>query len=357
MGLENCSVKDFYYLARSILIKDIVYYDEYDKVFLKYFKGAEIPLEIKDEILKWLENAKKLELTPELLAQMKKLGLEELLELFEETLKEQKERHDGGDRWIGTGGKSPFGLNGANPAGISFSSRHGSGTAIKIAMQRYYQNYRKDIKLDIRQIQMALKKLRRFKRHGIDDELDLDETVDKTCKNGGFLEICMRPPRKNRIKILLLMDAGGSMDPYIEVVNRLFSAAFSLRFFKDFKYYFFHNCIYQLIYKNIQQNDAIEMRDVLRKCDEHYKLIIVGDAYMAPSELLDRGGSIYYNDRDGTPGIAWLRRLKDHFHKAVWINPMNSNNWGGYTVRVIRSIYPMYPLTLEGLEDAIKKLL
>ena len=357
MGLENCSIKDFYYISRSILIKDIANYDEYDRIFLNYFKGANIPISIRDKILEWLENPKKLNLTKEQWEKLKRLGLEELMKLFEERLKDQDDRHDGGNKWIGTGGTSPFGKDGAHPTGISFSNRHRSGTAIKIAMARYYKNYRKDIRLDIRQIQMALKKLRRFKRTGIDDELDLDKTIDETCKNAGDIEICMRPPRKNRIKILLMMDAGGSMDPYIEIVNRLFSAADSLKFFKDFKYFFFHNCVYKDSYKDISQNEIIETKDIMRKYDHNYKLIMVGDAYMAHSELMSSGGSIYYTDTDGTAGIVWLNRLKEHFKKAVWINPMGENVWGGYTVSIIRTIFPMFPMTLDGLDNAIKKLI
>ncbi|MHA1693975.1 MAG: vWA domain-containing protein [Candidatus Helarchaeota archaeon] len=356
LGLENCNLENFYFLARSLLVKDIIYYDEYDRIFLKYFQGLDIPISIRDEILKWLEDPKRLNLTKEQLEQLKKLGLDELLKMFEERLKEQKERHDGGNRWIGTGGTSPFGNYGAHPTGISFSSTHGAGTAVKIAMQRYYRNYRNDIRLDIRQIQMALKKLRRFKRVGIEDELDLDGTIDKTCKNGGELEICMQPPRKNRIKVLLMMDAGGSMDPYIDIVNRLFSAAHSLRFFKDFKYYYFHNCVYQISYKDMNQDETIYTSDILRKCDEDYKLIMVGDASMAHSELMCSGGSLYYTDTDGTAGIVWLNRLRQHFKKSVWLNPMNENVWGGYTVKVIRTIFPMFPLTLEGIENAVKNL-
>jgi len=355
--LEDCSLENFYYIARSLLVKDIAYYDEYDRVFIKYFRGIEIPPSIKDEIFKWLENAKKLNLTEEQLKQLKKLGLEELLKMFEERLREQNKRHDGGNRWIGTGGTSPFGKNGFHPSGISFSSSHGTGNALKVALQRNYKNYRHDIRLDIRQIQTCLKKLRRFKRIGAEEELDLDETIDKTCKNGGELEIILRPPKKNRIKVLLMMDAGGSMNPYIEVVNKLFSAAHSLKFFKDFKYYYFHNCVYQTSYKDMDNLDPIETRDILRKCDEDYKLIMVGDAYMAPSELMESGGSLYYNDQDGIAGIVWLNRLKEHFKKSVWLNPMNENSWGGYTVRIIRSIFPMFPLTIQGIEDAVKCLI
>ncbi|MHA1270767.1 MAG: vWA domain-containing protein [Candidatus Helarchaeota archaeon] len=357
MNLENCKLDNFYFIARSLLIKDIIYYDEYDRVFLKYFQGITLPPTIRDEILKWLENSRKLNLTKEQLEKLKKLGLAELLKMFEERLKEQDERHDGGNRWIGTGGTSPFGKDGAHPTGLSFSNRHGSGTAIKLAVQRMYRNYRNDVRLDIRQIQMALKKLRRFKRTGIEEELDIDETIDKTCKNAGELEICMRPPRKNRIKVLLMMDAGGSMDPYVDVVNRLFSAAHSLRFFKDFKYYYFHNCIYKMSYKDMDQNETIDSHDILRKYDKEYKLILVGDAYMNSTELLSSGGSLYYNDTDGVAGIVWLNRFKQHFRKAVWLNPMNSNMWGGYTVRVIRSIFPMFPLTIEGIENAVKELI
>ncbi|MFX1449732.1 MAG: VWA domain-containing protein [Promethearchaeota archaeon] len=355
--LVDCDLTNFYYIARAFLVKDIGYYDIYDQCFYNYFKDIPITLTLDEAILEWLMNPKNRKyLSEEELKMLKALDLEELKRLFEQRLKEQKERHDGGDKWIGTGGTSPFGQAGYHPTGISLGLTHNSGTAVKLAVQRLYRDYRHDIVLDIRQIQMALKKLRRFKREGAEEELDLDETIDKTCKNCGDIELIFRPERKNRVKVILLMDAGGSMDPYAHTCNQLFSAAYNVKFFKDFKYYYFHNCIYTYLYKSIEQSDKskIATQDIIRKYDKHYKLIILGDAMMHPDELLARNGSMYYNDPDGVPGILWLKRLSDHFEKAVWLNPAN---YGGFTRQQIEKIFPMFPLTINGLEDAIRKLI
>jgi uncharacterized protein with von Willebrand factor type A (vWA) domain len=272
-------------------------------------------------------------------------------------MKEQDERHDGGDHWIGTGGTSPFGQGGQHPSGVSLAKRTRSHSAIQVAMRRSFRNYRSDLRLDIRQIQMALRKLRNLKRIGVEEELDLDETIDKTCKNAGELEIVMRPPRKNRAKVLLLMDAGGSMDPYYMMVNRIFSAA-SKTTFKEFKYLYFHNCIYDRLYKNMAFRESIETTEMLRTFDKDYRVVIVGDASMAHSELFARGGSIDYYNYNPTPGIVWLRRLKHHFEKSVWLNPVEARYWYvNSTIFYIGKIIPMFYLSLDGLDEAIKKLL
>ncbi len=357
LPLVDCDLTNFYYLARAFLVKNEGYFDIYDQCFANYFKDVPMTLTIDESILEWLMNPKNRKyLTEEELALLKSLDLEELKRLFEQRLREQKERHDGGDKWIGTGGTSPFGREGVHPTGISLGLYHNSGTAVKLAFQRRYQNYRHDIALNIRQIQMALKKLRRFKREGLEEELDIDETIDETCKNCGDIELIFRPERKNRVKILLLMDAGGSMDPYANTCSQLFSAAYNVKFFKDFKYYYFHNCVYTYLYKSIEQTEKskIATQDIMRKYDKHYKLIFVGDAMMHPDELLARNGSMYYNDPDGVPAILWLKRLRDHFEKAVWLNPAN---YGGFTRQQIEKLFPMFPLTIDGLEEAIRKLI
>ncbi|TFG04923.1 MAG: VWA domain-containing protein [Promethearchaeota archaeon] len=410
-NLVKCDSKKFYYLARALLVKKENYFDNFDEAFLETFKGLEIPLDFKEAIKEWLEAPFDLMhlLTPEerlrllqspLFEQFRKsliealkdfqiplepsealkkwlenpielarllsreqfealerLTLDELRRLFEERLKEQTERHDGGDHWIGTGGTSPFGQGGQHPTGISLAKQTRSHSAIQVAMRRQFRNYRSDLRLDIRQIQMALKKLRNLKRTGLEEELDLDETVDKTCKNAGELEIVMRPPKKNRAKVLLMMDAGGSMDPYYMLVNRIFSAA-SKTTFKAFKYLYFHNCIYDRLYKNMAFRESIETSELLRTYDKDYKVVIVGDASMAHSELFARGGSIDYYNYNPTPGIIWLKQLRHHFEKAVWLNPVDPRYWYvNSTIHYIGKVFPMFYLSLDGLDEAIKKLL
>ncbi|NHI91246.1 MAG: VWA domain-containing protein [Candidatus Lokiarchaeota archaeon] len=356
LPLADCSLDNLYYLARALLVKSEGYFDIFDQCFAYYFKDIDVKFTLNDDILEWLMNPENMKyLTEKEIEMLKSLDLEELRRLFEERLKEQNERHDGGNKWIGTGGTSPFGDWGYHPSGISFGSQHRMGKAMKLAMARTYQNYRHDLTLDIRQIQVALKKLRRLKRIGCPDELDLEDTIDQTCKNAGDLELIFRPERKNNVRVLLLMDAGGSMDPYANLCNQLFSAAYNVKFFKDFKYFYFHNCIYQYLYKDMYQSDKskIATQDVIRKYDKNYKLIILGDAMMATSELFESGGSLYYNDPDGIPGIVWLKRLRDHFGKAVWLNP---TKYGGFTKQQIEKLYPMFYLSIDGLEEAVKKL-
>jgi uncharacterized protein with von Willebrand factor type A (vWA) domain len=357
-GLHNCSFYDFYFLTRALLVKNECYFDAFDQCFAHYFKDVELTLTIDEKFLEWLENpVNQRYLLPEELEFLKHLDLEELRRLLEERLREQTERHDRGDRWIGTGGTSPFGIRGAHPTGISFGDRRMGGMAMKYALERRYRNYRHDMTLDIRQIQMALKKLRLLKRIGVPDELDLEETIDETCKNAGELELIFRPERKNRVKVILLMDAGGSMEPYAHLVNQLFSAAHSLKFFRDFQYFFFHNCVYQFIYEDMMNTESTKFptADLMRKYDKNYKLIIVGDAHMHPAELVEPGGAIYYYaDPDGTPGIVWLKRLQDYFRKSVWVNP---SRYSGWTRDKISKIFPMFQLTINGLEEAVKALL
>ncbi len=357
-GLHNCSFYDFYFLSRALLVKNECYFDAFDQCFAHFFKDVEMSLTIDEKFLEWLMNPHNRKyLLPEELELLEHLDLEELRRLLEERLREQTERHDGGDHWIGTGGTSPFGSHGAHPTGISLGDRRMGGMAMKYALERRYQNYRHDLTLDIRQIQMALKKLRVLKRVGVPEELDLETTIDETCKNAGELELVFRPERKNRVKVLLLMDAGGSMDPYAHLVNQLFSAAYSLKFFKDFQYFYFHNCIYQFVHKSMVRTETSKFPtgDLLRKFGKDYKLIIVGDAHMHPAELTEPEGAIYYYvDPDGTPGIVWLMRLRDHFRKSVWLNP---TRYSGWTINQISKIFPMFPLTISGIEEAVKALL
>jgi uncharacterized protein with von Willebrand factor type A (vWA) domain len=357
-GYAHASLERFYILARALLVKDVGFYDAYDLAFKETFQGIETPAEIVDEILNWLRDPKILEgLTPEQLAMLPKLDLEALRQLFADRLKAQQERHDGGNRWIGTGGTSPFGNNGKNPAGIRVGGEGGQRSAVQVAEDRRYQNYRHDRTLDVRQTQMALKKLRYLQRLGTEEELDLDETIDQTCRNGGEIELVFSPPRKNNAKVLLFMDAGGSMLPYTHVMEQLFSAAHQMTHFKDFQYYYFHNCIYEQIYTDIRMNKKTSVQALLRTLDADYKVILVGDAYMAPEELVEPGGAIYYYHHNSTPGIEWLRRIEAHFKSCIWLNPIPARNWSRPSIELVRNVFPMYELTLDGLDQGTKHLI
>ena len=356
-GYAHASLERFYVLARALLVKDVGFYDAYDLAFKETFKGIETPSEIVDAILNWLQDPNLLEgLTPEQLAMLPKLDLEALRELFAERLKAQQERHDGGHRWIGTGGTSPFGNHGKNPAGIRVGGEGGQRSAVQVAEDRRYQNYRHDRTLDIRQTQMALKKLRSLQRLGTEEELDLEETIDQTCRNGGEIELIFSPSRKNNAKVLLLMDAGGSMLPYTHIMEQLFSAAHQMTHFKDFQHYYFHNCIYEQVYTDIRMNKKTSVQTLLRTLDADYKVILVGDAYMAPEELVEPGGAIYYYHNNRTPGIEWLRRIEAHFKSCIWLNPIPSRNWNRPSIGLIRKVFPMYELTLDGLDQGTKHL-
>jgi uncharacterized protein with von Willebrand factor type A (vWA) domain len=356
-GYAHASLERFYVLARALLVKDVGFYDAYDLAFKETFQGIATPAEMVDEIFNWLQDPKVLEgLTPEQLAMLPKLDLEALRQLFAERLKAQQERHDGGNRWIGTGGTSPFGHNGKNPAGIRVGGEGGQRSAIQVAEDRRYQNYRHDRTLDIRQTQMALKKLRYLQRLGTEEELDLEATIDQTCRNGGEIELIFSPPRKNNAKVLLFMDAGGSMLPYTHLMEQLFSAAHQMTHFKDFQYYYFHNCIYEQVYTDIRMNQKTSVQALLRTLGAEYKVILVGDAYMAPEELLEPGGAIYYDHHNRTPGIEWLRRIEAHFKSCIWLNPIPARNWNRPSIALVRNVFPMYELTLDGLDQGTKNL-
>ncbi|MBM3224328.1 MAG: VWA domain-containing protein [Candidatus Tectomicrobia bacterium] len=357
LGFAHSSLERFYTLARSLLVKDVSYYDAYDLAFKEAFQGIRTPAEIVEEILAWLQEPETLEhLTPEQLALLEQLDLEALRELFAQRLREQRERHDRGNRMLGTGGTAPFGRNGQHPKGIRVSGAGGQRSAVQVATERQYENYRRDRTLDIRQMQVALKQLRNLKRLGMEEELDLDATIDQTCRNGGEIELIFCPPRKNNAKVLLLMDAGGSMMPYTTLVEGLFSAAHQATHFKDFQYYYFHNCIYEQLYTDIRMNARVSTTSLLHQLDADYKVILVGDAYMAPEELVNTGGALYYYHHNETPGLTWLRRIQEHFRSCIWLNPLPEWQWNRTTIHLVRQVFPMYALTLDGLDQGIKQL-
>jgi len=351
-------LNEFYYLARAILVKSETYYDQYDVAFQEYFKGIEAPAEITEQIMEWLKDPiHRMTLTEEERRLFDKMDLDELLQELEKRLQEQTEQHDGGSRWIGRGGNSPFGHSGKNPAGIRIGGESGGRGAMQIAQERRFQNYRSDLTLDVRQLKVALKGLRQFNRIGPEDELDLEKTIDVTCKNAGEIELFWRRSRKNSVKLLLLMDVGGSMAPFAQLCSQLFSAAHSSSHFKDFQYLYFHNCIYDFIYRDIERQDAISADHILRTLEPDYMVIMVGDASMAPSELMDKHGAISYFERNEKPGIVRLKQIADHFTRRVWLNPESPVYWNQPTVIMIGKLFPMFELTLDGLGQAIKKLI
>ncbi len=356
-GLHESSLDGFYRLCRTICVKDIALYDAYDEAFLAYFKDVHVSsLQLTEELLQWLGDPKALEsLTDEQREMLKSLDLEKLRELFEQRLKEQKERHDGGNRWIGTGGTSPFGTNGRNPNGMRVGGG-GGRSAMAVAGERQFREYRRDVVLDVRQIDVALRGLRRLGREGAIEELDLDETVDKTCKNAGEIDIVFRPPRRNRVKVILMMDVGGSMDPHSELMSRLFTAASRSGRFAKFRSYYFHNCVYNSVYEDAEFRKPVQVADLLAHSDRDEKLVLVGDALMHPAELLDPGGSMYLYSQARASGHEWLRRLAAHFRSAAWLNPEPERFWAGTTIEVIASVFAMYPLTLDGLAHAVRYL-
>jgi uncharacterized protein with von Willebrand factor type A (vWA) domain len=357
-GSDACSLDDFYFLSRLILVKDEKHYDKFDRAFGAYFKGVELLTDFTQEVpLDWLEKILQKELTPEQKAAIEKMGWDELMETLKKRLEEQKERHEGGSKWIGTGGTSPFGNGGYNPQGIRIGGKGGNRSAVKVWDQRSYRDYDDTQELGTRNIKVALRRLRRFAREGSAEELDLDGTIHKTAANAGFLDILMRPERHNNVKVLLLMDVGGTMDDHIARVEEMFSAAKAE--FKHLEFYYFHNCVYDFMWRNNKRRYAekFETWDIIRKYNKDYKLIFIGDATMSPYEIIQPGGSVEYNNEEA--GAEWLQRLIHAFPKFAWINPEPQGVWEyRQSISIIQQIMSqrMYPLTIKGLEDAMRML-
>ncbi|OJY16404.1 MAG: VWA containing CoxE family protein [Myxococcales bacterium 68-20] len=361
MGLHDSSLDGFYYTARAICVHRESDLDKFDEAFLAHFRGIETKsLELVAELEAWLADpANRKELSPEELAAMQSLDMAELKRMFEERMKEQKGRHQGGNRWIGTGGTSPFGAHGQHPSGLRVGQQGGGRSAMGVADARRFRPYRSDLLLDVRQIEVALRKLRAFQREGQPDELDLEGTIDATAKNAGELEILVRPPRKSNVRVLLLMDVGGSMDPHIEMVSRLFSAAKRASNIRSLRTYYFHNCVYARVYETERFSDPVRVDDVLHELGAEWKLVIVGDAAMHPAELLGMGDYEYYatgQAGEPTTGHKMLAKLADHFRRSVWLNPDPPTYWRGGTAEEISKLFSMHQLTLEGLGEAIKHL-
>ena len=352
-------VEDFYFLSRTTLIKDEKHYDKFDRAFAAYFKGVEQIADFTQDIpLEWLRKNLELQLSPEELAKIQKMGWDELMATLKKRFEEQKERHEGGSKWIGTGGTSPFGAFGHNPQGIRMGqpgSRNKS--AVKVWDQRAFKDYDDTQELGTRNIKIALRRLRQFAREGVEDELDLDNTIRKTAANAGYLDIAMRPERHNKVKVLLLMDVGGSMDEHVARVEELFSA--SKTEFKHLEFFYFHNCVYDFMWKNNRRRFAekFETLEILRTYNKDYKLIFVGDATMSPYEILQAGGSVEYNNSEA--GAVWLERLTSAFPKFAWINPEPQGVWQyRHSISIVQQLLhnQMYPLTVRGLEEAMRML-
>ena len=357
-GVIGPSVDEFYYLSRTTLVKDETQFDKFDRAFGAYFKGVEMVTDFTQDIpLEWLKKTLERELTPEQKAAIEKMGWDELMETLKKRLEEQKGRHEGGNKWIGTGGTSPFGHGGYNPQGVRIGGKGGNRSAVKVWDQRAYADYDDTLELGTRNIKVALRRLRRFAREGSETELDLDDTIHSTAANAGLLDIKMVPERHNKVKVLLLMDVGGTMDEHIHRVEELFSAAKAE--FKHLEFYYFHNCVYDFVWKNNRRRYAEKFPtwDIIRKYNKDYKLIFVGDATMSPYEILQPGGSVEYNNEE--PGAEWLQRLTHAFPKYAWINPEPAGVWQyRQSIAIIQQIMNqrMFPLSLQGLEGAMRLL-
>ena len=354
------SLDEFYYLARLTLVKDERYFDKFDQAFGAYFRGVQQLTDAAFELpLDWLEKRLRRELTADEKARIEAMGgLDKLMERLKQLFDEQKARHEGGNKWIGTGGTSPFGNGGYNPEGIRIGGESaGNRTAVKVWEARGYRDYDDQVEIGTRNIKVALRRLRRFAREGAAEELDLPDTIRSTAANAGWLNLKMVPERHNSVKVLMLLDVGGSMDDHIKRTEELFSAAKSE--FKHLEFYYFHNCVYDHLWKNNRRRHVERMPtwDVLHRFTPDYKLIFVGDATMSPYEVLQAGGSVEYNNPE--PGALWLRRLADHFPHHAWLNPEPEGLWEyRQSVSIIRQLLGdrMYPLTLAGLEAAMRKL-
>ena len=354
----DTSLDDFYYLARLTLVKDEAHYDKFDRAFGLYFKGIAANFDEKSQIpLDWLLQRMKRELTDEQRAQLEKFGYDKLMDRLAELLKEQKERHEGGSKWIGTGGTSPFGHGGTNPEGIRIGGKGGNRTAVKVWEERAFKDYDGEREIGTRNIKVALRRLRKFAREGAHEELALDATIHATASNAGFLDLKMQPERKNNIKVLMLFDVGGSMDDHIERTEELFAA--SRTEFKNMEFYYFHNCVYDFVWKNNRrrQSERFSTWDILRKYPPDTKLIFVGDATMSPYEVLHPGGSVEYNNKEA--GSEWLTRFTNAFPKFAWLNPEPEGLWQyRQSIAIIRQLMNnrMYPITIDGLERAMRAL-
>jgi len=354
------SIDEFYYLSRTTLVKDEQNFDKFDRAFGEYFKGIESIAGVELDVpLEWLLKQAELNLSPEEKAMIEALGgWDKLMETLKKRLEEQKGRHQGGNKWIGTAGTSPFGAYGYNPEGVRIGQdRSRNRSAVKVWDQREYRNLDDAVELGTRNIKVALRRLRKFAREGAPEELDLDTTIDKTARNAGYLDLMMRPERHNAVKVLMFLDIGGSMDDHVKLCEELFSAAKTE--FKHLEYFYFHNCLYDTVWKDNRRRHAERTRtfDILHKYGHDYKLVFVGDATMSPYEVLQPGGSIEYSNDEA--GAVWLKRMLEVYPRAVWLNPEPEEIWPyRQSIGILKEIMGgrMYPTTIVGLERAMRAL-
>jgi len=353
------SVDDFYYLSRTALVKDEANYDKFDRAFAEFWEGVETIPGIEAQIpLEWLLKQVELHLTEEQKKEIEALGgWDKLMETLKQRLEEQKGRHQGGNKWVGTGGTSPFGAYGYNPEGVRIGQdKSRNRSAVKVWDQREYRNLDDSVELGTRNIKVALRRLRKFAREGAPDEFDLEHTIDSTARKA-YLDIHMRPERRNTIKVLMLMDIGGTMDDHIKLAEELFSAAKTE--FKHLEFFYFHNCLYDFVWKDNRRRHSERTRtwDLLHKYGHDYKVIFVGDATMSPYEILQPGGSVEYFNEE--PGAVWVKRVTDVYSKCIWLNPEPEEIWNyRQSISIVKELMGgrMYPTTLEGLERAMKVL-
>jgi hypothetical protein len=358
--LAFADMDDFYYLARTIMVKDEKYFDRFDRAFGAYFKDLQELDDVLEALIPddWLRKEFERYLSEEDKAKIESLGgLEKLIEEFKKRLEEQKERHEGGNKWIGTGGTSPFGHSGYHPEGIRVGGESGNKRAVKVWEKREFRNLDDSVELGTRNIKVALRRLRKFARSGAADELDLDDTISSTARNAGLLDIKMVPERHNAVKLLLFLDVGGSMDPHIKVCEELFSAARSE--FKHLEYFYFHNFVYESVWRNNMRRhqERIPLIDVMHKYAHDYKVVFVGDASMSPYEILQPGGSVEHWNEE--PGQVWMRRLRETYDKVAWLNPVPSEEWDWtQSVGIVKQLMEdhMFPMTLQGMEKSMAYL-
>lgn len=367
-GLCESSLTQFYYVARMILVKSETEFDKFDMAFEECFKGVKTETEVGKNMLRWLDKSDMMELAHEEarkhLNQVEEIQVDkdDVEEKFKQRLKDQNEEHNGGSFWIGTMGKTSFGNMGGNVGGVRVGGQTGYQSAFSVVGARKYRDFRDDKVIDNRQFQMALRRLRQFstKLDLPKSELDIDQTIDKTCNNGGYLQIEMMKPRKNAVKLLLLMDSGGTMIPYTRLMNDLFQSVNKSNHFKDVKVYYFHNCIYSKLYKTpeCENGDWIDTEWLFRNVGSDYKVIIVGDAAMAPEELYSNTGN-YRGPNGGLSGFEWLHLMRRHYKKIVWMNPKMAPGRAPWreAETAVKEIFPMYKLTVKGLNEAMVKLM
>ncbi|MCX2976325.1 vWA domain-containing protein [Candidatus Marimicrobium litorale] len=355
-----CDIDEFYYFSRTCLVKDEKYFDRFDRAFGLHFKELEALDDIIEALIPddWLRSEFMKNLTEEEKAKIESLGgLEKLIEEFKKRLEEQEERHEGGDKWVGTGGTSPFGQEGYHPEGIRVGPNGKNKKAVKVWDKRDFKNLDDSVQLGTRNIKVALRRLRKFARTGSAEELDLDDTISSTARNAGLLDIKMVPERHNAVKVLLFLDVGGSMDPHVKVCEELFSAARTE--FKHLENFYFHNFIYESVWRNNvrRHNERTQLLDILHKYSHDYKVVFVGDASMSPYEIVQPGGSVEHWNEEA--GELWMRRMQDVYDKVIWLNPTPEEDWQ-YTqsVAITNQLLEgkMYPLTLQGLEEGMSYL-